>query len=596
VRIGITYTPGLRPGMLVLGSTYGDRLDSMRAVIGRDLEFTDRFEMISLPGGDSLLLGLTLLSGAGEDTSSTAIPFVNYSLYAALGADWAVSVTPEADSTRLRVTLYDVRGETPRQAVRGDLRGLDDPDFRMSAHRIADELVRAATGEPGFAATRLLFIQHGRLYRVDADGAELEVVSSLGITAFSPDWLPDARRVAYSELSEGWGRIVIHDLETGDRRPVGPTGELLNYAAAVSPDGGLLAFARSSCLERLTVGRFSDNLSPTFSPDGRQIAYVSTRPGLPQIYVMAADGTGQELFAPFDYGVTGSSNAPEWSPDGTRLAFHRDDVGARWTSPRVHLEPDGAASGVGDRHRNRQSAAVDDRRGCAIAGLVASDTRDYDTIRNGVTMRLSLPIALTFGAAVMVAAACGGGQPEPVVPAVDSAALRDSIRRADSLAAVEAARRDSLERARMEEQRIRREREEMARRERAITAEVRAMLQNVINFDFDKSNIRAGTDTEMLEQKLAVLQANPNVMVEITGHCDERGSDEYNMALGMRRALSAKKWLTDRGIADSRVTVRSMGEEMPVDPGHNENAWAQNRRDAFGITAGGEMLVKPAGM
>ncbi len=348
VRIGITYTPGLRPGMLVLGGTYGARLDSLRAIIGRDLEFTDRFEMISLPGGDSLLLGLTLLSGAGEDTSSTAIPFVNYSLYAALGADWAVSVTPEADSTRLRVTLYDVRGETPRQAVRGDLRGLDDPDFRMSAHRIADELVRAATGEPGFAATRLLFIQHGRLYRVDADGAELEVVSSLGITAFSPDWLPDARRVAYSELSEGWGRIVIHDLETGDRRPVGPTGELLNYAAAVSPDGGLLAFARSSddgtevyrynlaqdcCLERLTVGRFSDNLSPTFSPDGRQIAYVSTRPGLPQIYVMAADGTGQELFAPFDYGVTGSSNAPEWSPDGTRLAFHRDVQG----SPQVFI-------------------------------------------------------------------------------------------------------------------------------------------------------------------------------------------------------------------------------------------------------------------
>ncbi len=348
VRIGITYTPGLRPGMLVLGGTYGERLDSIRAIVARDLEFTDRFEMISLPGGDSLLLGLTQVSGAGEDTSRTAFPFVNYSLYAALGADWAVAVTPEADSTRLRVTLYDVRGETPRQAVRGDLWAIDDADFRMSAHRIADELVRAATGEPGFAATRLLFIQHGRLYRVDADAAELEVVSPHGITAFSPEWLPDARRVVYSELSEGWGRIVIHDLETGERQPVGPTAELLNYAAAVSPDGALLAFTRSGdegteiyrynlaqdcCLERLTVGRFSDNLSPTFSPDGRQIAYVSTRPGLPQIYVMAADGTGQELFAPFDYGVTGSSNAPEWSPDGTRLAFHRDVQG----SPQVFI-------------------------------------------------------------------------------------------------------------------------------------------------------------------------------------------------------------------------------------------------------------------
>ena len=74
----------------------------------------------------------------------------------------------------------------------------------------------------------------------------------------------------------------------------------------------------------MTVGRFSDNLSPTFSPDGRRIAFVSNRSGLPQIYVMAADGTGPELFAPFDYGVTGSSYAPEWSRDGTHLVFHRD--------------------------------------------------------------------------------------------------------------------------------------------------------------------------------------------------------------------------------------------------------------------------------
>ncbi|UCF42184.1 MAG: OmpA family protein [Gemmatimonadota bacterium] len=148
----------------------------------------------------------------------------------------------------------------------------------------------------------------------------------------------------------------------------------------------------------------------------------------------------------------------------------------------------------------------------------------------------------------------------------------------------------------MEEQRIRREREEAARRERAITAEVAAMLANVINFDFDKSNIRPGTDTEMLQQKLAVLQANPEVMVQITGHCDERGSDEYNMALGMRRALSAKKWLTDRGIAENRISVRSMGEEMPVDSRSNEEAWAKNRRDEFSITAGGAKLVKPAGM
>jgi peptidoglycan-associated lipoprotein len=100
----------------------------------------------------------------------------------------------------------------------------------------------------------------------------------------------------------------------------------------------------------------------------------------------------------------------------------------------------------------------------------------------------------------------------------------------------------------------------------------------------------------MLQQKLAIMQANTMLRIEITGHCDERGSDEYNMALGMRRATAAKTWLTSRGIAQDRITVRSMGEEQPIAMGSNEDAWAQNRRDAFAITAGGDRLVKPAGM
>ena len=80
------------------------------------------------------------------------------------------------------------------------------------------------------------------------------------------------------------------------------------------------------------MGRFADNLSPTFSPDGRRIAFISTRAGPPQVYVMAADGTDQELLAPFDYGATGSSNAPEWSPDGASVVFHREVPAARSSS------------------------------------------------------------------------------------------------------------------------------------------------------------------------------------------------------------------------------------------------------------------------
>ncbi len=351
VRIGITYTPGLRPGMLVLGGARGAVLDSVRAILQRDLRYSDRFEMITLPGGDSLFLGIAGVADSGGDAASpegSAGPFVNHSLYAALGASFAVAILADADTATAQLTLYDVLGETARRTIALPLKALDDPDFRMSVHRVADDIVRAASGEPGSAATRLLFIQRGRLRRVDFDGADVATISPFGIAAFSPAWAPGGDRIVYTELAEGWGRLVVGDPLGDVFLPVPETEGLLNYAAAFSPDGALVAFTRSGdegtevytynlardcCLQRLTVGRFSDNLSPTFSPDGRRIAFVSTRAGLPQIYVMAADGTGQELFAPFDYGVTGSSLAPEWSPDGTRIAFHRDVLG----SPQVFI-------------------------------------------------------------------------------------------------------------------------------------------------------------------------------------------------------------------------------------------------------------------
>lgn len=209
-------------------------------------------------------------------------------------------------------------------------------------------------------------------------------------------------------------------------------------------------------------------------------------------------------------------------------------------------------------------------------------------------MRLKLTMTLAV-AGLMVAAACGGGQPE-VAPGPDPDSLAEAQRVRDSIANAQRVA-DSIARARqMEEERLRAEREEAARRAAAITEQVRNMMAAMINFDFDKYNIRDGADAEALEAKVAVMRANPAVRIEIVGHADERGSDEYNMALGQRRAISARDFMVNRGIAESRITVRSMGERQPLDNRSNEEAWARNRRDEFSITAGGGQLVMPSGM
>jgi peptidoglycan-associated lipoprotein len=193
--------------------------------------------------------------------------------------------------------------------------------------------------------------------------------------------------------------------------------------------------------------------------------------------------------------------------------------------------------------------------------------------------------------AVVVLAACGG-KPKPEAPApapapapaVDSSAILRA--RQDSIDAANRARAEAAARAQAA----------AAAAAAAEAARVRdqllATIAVPIHFDFDKSDIRPG-DADLLDQKAAILQANPSLTLQITGNADERGSVEYNLALGNRRAAAAKRYLGGKGIDASRLEVISYGEERPVNPGHNEAAWSENRRDDFVVTGGGDSLVKP---
>ncbi len=98
-----------------------------------------------------------------------------------------------------------------------------------------------------------------------------------------------------------------------------------------------------------------------------------------------------------------------------------------------------------------------------------------------------------------------------------------------------------------------------------------------IHFNFDKYDILPG-DADILKENAALLKKFSNVKIQIEGHCDERGTSEYNLALGERRANKTKDYLVSLGISAARISTISYGKEKPLDPAHNEEAWAKNRR------------------
>ena len=103
-----------------------------------------------------------------------------------------------------------------------------------------------------------------------------------------------------------------------------------------------------------------------------------------------------------------------------------------------------------------------------------------------------------------------------------------------------------------------------------------------IYFDFDQSVIRKDQTTRLVGNA-EYLKSNPHLVIQVEGNCDERGTNEYNLALGERRAMSAKNYLVNLGVPAGRIKTISYGEEKPLNHGHDELAWSQNRRDDFAI-------------
>lgn len=193
-------------------------------------------------------------------------------------------------------------------------------------------------------------------------------------------------------------------------------------------------------------------------------------------------------------------------------------------------------------------------------------------------------------------AACPPSSSRPEPAAVDSTAIRDSlarVARADSLA--RAARADSLARARADSiaAAVERSRADSVRAEiqrdgaepaaatpSGLPPAEDSLLGTPLYFETDRFDLTADSRS-LLDRKIDLLRRYPRLSVQIEGHADERGPDEYNLALGNRRAAVVKRYLVDRGVADERVGIVSYGEERPAVAGSGEEAWSRNRRAEF---------------
>lgn len=352
VELGLVYANSYRPALAVqpfTGSFGGEAIAAqVEAIVGRDLRYSDRFEVL-----DSLPAGLI-----GSE--------VDYSLWDRLGAVWLVTgeVEGTGDGYVLVLELHDVVYGEVRERGRIRLPNAMDTDFRMAVHRTSDEVVTWATGDPGMAASRIVFTmansQGKEVYIIDSDGENLRQVTDYGDLVESPTWSPDAQRIAFTSWKSGVPRIYETDTRGGSERMLPPArGDGDYISPTYHPDGGVLAFSvlgsnaqsgiftydmeRDCCLSYLSGGPWYD-LSPTYSPDGRWLAFNTLRFGtaVPQVMMMPAEGGSAETLSPYEYGSGGFYAAPDWSPVGDLVAFHgRIDRRGRYHILVANLEDGG---------------------------------------------------------------------------------------------------------------------------------------------------------------------------------------------------------------------------------------------------------------
>ena len=243
---------------------------------------------------------------------------------------------------RLKVEfrLWDIYGQ---KQVLGQQFISSGEDWRRMAHKVADAVYKALTGQDGYFDTRVVFVAESgprkskvkRLAIMDQDGANPSYLTEGGYLVLTPRFSPNGHQITYMALRADSARVYILDLETNRQESLGSFQGMV-FSPRFSPDGSKVAFSvdrngntdvylmdlRSRVTTRVTTDASIDT-SPAFSPDGRQLVFNSDRGGTPQLYVMNLDGSGVHRIS---FG-TGRYTTPVWSPKGDFVAFTRQQGG-----------------------------------------------------------------------------------------------------------------------------------------------------------------------------------------------------------------------------------------------------------------------------
>jgi TolB protein len=256
----------------------------------------------------------------------------DFRAWANIGAEALIvgEVTYKDRSLTLEARLYDV---VNKEMIVGKRYIGEITDLSRMAHRFAEEVIYALTGEYGFFLTKIVFVSkvsgNKEIHIMDFDGRNITPLTRHQSICLSPRFSPDGTKIAFTSYKAGNPDLYIKDLRTLEERRVAHYSGL-NISPAWSPDGQRLALTLSkdgnpeiytlrpdgSDLVRITHDPAID-VSPAWSPDGKRIAFVSNRGGTPQIYIMEANGQNVQRLT-----FEGKYNThPSWSPRGDRIAY-----------------------------------------------------------------------------------------------------------------------------------------------------------------------------------------------------------------------------------------------------------------------------------